>query len=207
MFPKILSQNCDDFNSDNTIYNADQKKSGSLRRHMTSYLSSEVNTYTIEVSLLGYEDPETKQIVSYNDDLYSKVGRNIARAFWDYYKIVGTIPLEDSSDEESGVPKPREQARPKSAGIVTRSFNMDRLREVAKQRKETAETFEVMSDVAGAQRDPLCTSMSYVSTVHCPHCRPVQKCNLHVGLHCHLATSWPENVSVKLLAFLNLSTT
>ena len=100
VFPKILAQNCDDFNSNNTIYNADQKKSGSVRRHMTSYLSHEVNTYTLEVSLLGYEDKDRRQIVPYTDDLYAKIGRNVTRAFWDYYKIVGTIPLEDSSDEE-----------------------------------------------------------------------------------------------------------
>ena len=40
---------------------------------MTSYLSHEVNTYTIEVSLLGYEDLDSRQIVPYTDDLYGKV--------------------------------------------------------------------------------------------------------------------------------------
>ena len=49
VFPKILSQNCEDFNCSNTIYNADQKKSGSVRRHMTTYLSNEVNTYTVGI--------------------------------------------------------------------------------------------------------------------------------------------------------------
>ena len=61
-----------------------QKKSGSVRRHMTSYLSHEVtssphpnhaqvNTYTIEVSMLGYEDLSSRQIIPYTDDLYAKV--------------------------------------------------------------------------------------------------------------------------------------
>ena len=136
VFPKILAQNCDDFNSNNTIYNADQKKSGSVRRHMTSYLSHEVNTYTLEVSLLGYEDKDRRQIVPYTDDLYAKIGRNVTRAFWDYYKIVGTIPLEDSSDEESGIPKPI--IKP----MIFKNFNMDRLKEVERQRQETALTFE-----------------------------------------------------------------
>ena len=136
VFPKILAQNCDDFNCTNTIYNADQKKSGSVRRHMTTYLSHEVNTYTLEVSLLGYEDKDRRQIVPYTDDLYAKIGRNVTRAFWDYYKIVGTIPLEDSSDEESGIPKPI--IKP----IVFKNFNMDRLKEVERQRQETALTFE-----------------------------------------------------------------
>ena len=76
MFPKVLAQNCDDFNCNNTIYNADQvchphvmfissqlfksalpmllssslpwqKKSGSVRRHMTSYLSHEVKILNV----------------------------------------------------------------------------------------------------------------------------------------------------------------
>ena len=142
VFPKILSQNCEDFNCSNTIYNADQKKSGSVRRHMTTYLSNEVNTYTIEVSLLGYEDHENRQIIPYTDQLYAKVGRNITRALWDYYKIVATIPLDESSDEESGIPKPsKEAARPKSVSQF-RSFNMDRFKQVEKQRQQTAQTFD-----------------------------------------------------------------
>ena len=42
VFPKILAQNCEDFSPANTIYNADVKKSGSVRRHMTTFLSHEV---------------------------------------------------------------------------------------------------------------------------------------------------------------------
>lgn len=140
VFPKILAQNCEDFNTTNTIYNADSKKSGSVRRHMTTYLSHEVNTYTVEVSLLGFEDKEKRQIIPYTDDLYARVGRNISRAMWDYYKIVGTIPLEDSSDEESGIPKP--SIKPN----VFKNFNMDRLREVERQRQETAQTFDDEKD-------------------------------------------------------------
>ena len=144
VFPKILAQNCEDFNATNTIYNADCKKSGSVRRHMTSYLSHEVNTYTVEVSLLGFEDKEKRQIIPYTDELYARVGRNISRAMWDYYKIVGTIPLEDSSDEESGIPKPL--AKPN----VFKNFNMDRLREVERQRQETAQTFDDEKDTASS---------------------------------------------------------
>ena len=87
-----------------------------------------------------------------------QVGRNITRAFWDYYKIVAVIPLEvastklvmtdvfvfqDSSDDECGIPKPSRDfpGRPKSAA-VTRSFNMDRLKEVERQRQQTAQTFD-----------------------------------------------------------------
>ena len=145
VFPKILAQNCEDFNATNTIYNADCKKSGSVRRHMTSYLSHEVNTYTLEVSLLGFEDKEKRQIIPYTDELYARVGRNISRAMWDYYKIVGTIPLEDSSDEESGIPKP--VVKPN----VFKNFNMDRLKEVERQRQETAQTFDDEKDAVSVK--------------------------------------------------------
>ena len=33
----------------------------------------QVNTYTIEVSMLGYEDHDSRQIIPYTDDLYAKV--------------------------------------------------------------------------------------------------------------------------------------
>jgi hypothetical protein len=42
VFPKILAQNCEDFNQTNTLYNADSRKNGCVRRHMTSYLTDEV---------------------------------------------------------------------------------------------------------------------------------------------------------------------
>ena len=114
VFPKVLAQNCDDFNCNNTIYNADQvchpclsarnclnqhcqcsyhhpflgrRKVGlwdaiwhpiSLTRWKywmlwTKKKCPQVNTYTIEVSMLGYEDHDSRQIVPYTDDLYAKV--------------------------------------------------------------------------------------------------------------------------------------
>ena len=36
-------------------------------------LGFQVNTYTIEVSMLGYEDHDSRQIIPYTDDLYAKV--------------------------------------------------------------------------------------------------------------------------------------
>ena len=152
MFPKVLAQNCDDFNCNNTIYNADQvchphvmfissqlfksalpilpssslpwqKKSGSVRRHMTSYLSHEVKILNVmnkeemspgehvhnrsfDAGLRRSRLPPNSSlhrrslcqgddhILSFKADLALQVGRNITRAFWDYYKIVAVIPLE-----------------------------------------------------------------------------------------------------------------
>ena len=40
-------------------------------------------------------DPKNpKGIVPYTDESYCRIGRNLARAMWDFYKILGVIPLE-----------------------------------------------------------------------------------------------------------------
>lgn len=92
VFPKILSQICPDFSLDNTIYNDDEAKAGSARRYFCSAVSPEVNSFTLEASLYGYIDPESDPllpvVVPYTDDMYCRIGRNLARAMWDYYKIL-----------------------------------------------------------------------------------------------------------------------
>jgi len=202
VFPKILSQNCEDFNCSNTIYNADQKKSGSVRRHMTTYLSHEVNTYTIEVSLLGYEDQEKRQIIPYTDDLYAKVGRNITRALWDYYKIVATIPLEESSDEESGIPKhSKEFARPKS-GTIFRSFNMDRLKEVERQRQQTAQTFDDAQDNTKRQTDTKSRNSSVTKSVS--YAKPRDFIRLNSGKFRKSLSVSSDNDSLDNLSYLSI---
>ena len=98
-----MAQNCpDDFSHENTIYNANPQKASTARRHFATALSPEVNSYTLEVSLLGFEDEEgdasaaAALVVPYTDEMYCRVGRNLARAFWDYFKIMGFIPLDPS---------------------------------------------------------------------------------------------------------------
>ena len=94
-----------------SIYNNDEEKLGSVRRYFCNNISPEVNTYTLEASLLGYiPDPNSDEapipgetpidpknprgIVPYTDESYCRIGRNLGRAMWDYYKILGVIPLE-----------------------------------------------------------------------------------------------------------------
>ena len=93
-----------------SIYNNDEEKLGSVRRYFCNSISPEVNTYTLEASLLGYiPDPNSDEaplpgtpidpknprgIVPYTDESYCRIGRNLARAMWDFYKILGVIPLE-----------------------------------------------------------------------------------------------------------------
>jgi hypothetical protein len=143
VFPKILSQNCPDFNQENSIYNRSAEKEGSCRRFFCSAASPEVNSYTIEVSILGYKDEATDVLVSYTDEHYSKIGRNIARAMWDYYKIMGFISLNgDDADSVEMSGNAVCMSRPKSACSV-RSFNLLRLKEVAHQRQSAARSFDV----------------------------------------------------------------
>ena len=94
-----------------SIYNNDEEKLGSVRRYFCNSISPEVNTYTLEASLLGYiPDPSSDEapipgetpidpknprgIIPYTDESYCRIGRNLGRAMWDYYKILGVIPLE-----------------------------------------------------------------------------------------------------------------
>lgn len=91
VFPKIMAQICPDFSLENTIYNDDESKAGTSRRYLCTAVSPEVNSYTLEASLYGYVDPQSDPllpiVVPYTDDMYCRIGRNIARSIWDYYKI------------------------------------------------------------------------------------------------------------------------
>ncbi len=61
VLPKILAQNCpEDFSQTNTIYNANPQKCGTARRQYAGAINkgrgqTEVNSYTLEVSALGYK--------------------------------------------------------------------------------------------------------------------------------------------------------
>ena len=81
-------------------------------------ISSEVNSYTLEISMLGYHDEEYDVDVAYTDDTYCRTGRNMARSMWDYYKILGTIPLSETQTDYYNAPN-----------IAVRSFNLYRYRD------------------------------------------------------------------------------
>ena len=141
VFPKILAKNCPDSIIEKNMYNNDGLKEGSARRFFCQKLSSEVNSYSLEASIYGYMDNENN-VVYYSDESYARIGRNVARAMWDYYKIMGTIPMDSQSstdyDRSSSV-----ALRPKSA---MSSFNLLRLREIDNQREETLMSFDFNSD-------------------------------------------------------------
>ena len=91
-------QNCPDYSLGNTFYDCDETKEGTSRRHLHATLSENVDSYSFEVSMLGYEVAEDKEgeaaVLTYSEASYHEIGRNLARSFWDYYKIMGVIPID-----------------------------------------------------------------------------------------------------------------
>jgi len=85
---------------------------------------------------LGYKDPNFEDPIPYTDDMYCRVGRNIGRALWDYYKILGIIPLEAEQPPlpTNIVTLPGGKLPP----TVLRSFNLLRLREIENQRNQVS---------------------------------------------------------------------
>ena len=62
----------------------------------------------------------------FREESYHEIGRNLARSFWDYYKIMGVIPLD-----------PSELAEDADKVAAGNAFNMNRLQEIAEQRNTT----------------------------------------------------------------------
>ena len=141
VFPKILSQNCPDYNPDNTNFNADVAKDDTARRVLGTELQSEVDCYSLEVSLLGFVlKEEQEKVYPYDEELYSFIGVNLANSFWDYYKILGNIPFYDKD--------PNCDSRQENG-----SFNLIRLREIANQREENQSQQDKSGTSQGADRD------------------------------------------------------
>ncbi|XP_076245217.1 cytosolic carboxypeptidase 6 [Calliopsis andreniformis] len=92
VLPKLLAQRAEDYEIGNTMYNQDSHKAGTARRYLCSFLKEHVNCYSIEVSMYGYNRKTTPGIFPYTEEGYYRVGRNLARVFLDYYKLMGLIP-------------------------------------------------------------------------------------------------------------------
>lgn len=68
VFPKLLSTIADDFQSDNMIFNADDRKSGSARRYVCENLSESINSYTLEVSIGGHYLKGSRVMTHYTEE-------------------------------------------------------------------------------------------------------------------------------------------
>ena len=102
LFPKLLAHNTPDFNTSQTMYNRDPNKASTARRFLCDILPSVVNVYTLQVSIYGYLQPKTGALVPYTEDAYYRLGRNLARTIFDYYKATGIIPQTIVAPPERG---------------------------------------------------------------------------------------------------------
>lgn len=68
VFPKLLSANAPDFASEHMMFNADERKHGSLRRFCCETLTDSVNAYTLEISMGGYQLKGAQDTVQYTEE-------------------------------------------------------------------------------------------------------------------------------------------
>ncbi|XP_066907359.1 cytosolic carboxypeptidase 6 [Halyomorpha halys] len=91
VFPKQLAQNVLGYEGSYTIFNRDNNKAGSARRLLCDVLKSSVNCYTLLVSFHGYYKNKSSTFKYYTEETYFKVGRNVVKAFYDYYVNMAVI--------------------------------------------------------------------------------------------------------------------
>ncbi|KAJ8679497.1 hypothetical protein QAD02_015284 [Eretmocerus hayati] len=122
VLPKLLAQLAEDYEPKNTMFNQDAHKEGTARRYLCSILSEHVNCYTLHVSMHGYTRKGTTDILPYTEESYYRVGRNLARALLEYYKLTGLIPSglpDQPSSKRSRQSRQRQRAprepRPRTA--------------------------------------------------------------------------------------------
>uniref|UniRef100_T1JBE5 Peptidase M14 domain-containing protein n=1 Tax=Strigamia maritima TaxID=126957 RepID=T1JBE5_STRMM len=110
LFPKLLGQVAEDFNPGASVYNRDPNKNGTARRFFANTLRDKANCYTLEVSFFGYHPrngSDTSLLVPYTDEGFpqqradKRLGRNLARAFFQYYVVTNHIPAAESAAQSS----------------------------------------------------------------------------------------------------------
>ncbi|XP_075341428.1 cytosolic carboxypeptidase 6 isoform X3 [Odontesthes bonariensis] len=75
----------------NTSFNRDVVKAGTGRRFLGGLLDDSSYCYTLEVSFYSYMTAGSTAPVPYTEETYTKLGRNVARTFLDYYKLNNLI--------------------------------------------------------------------------------------------------------------------
>ncbi|EDV22329.1 uncharacterized protein TRIADDRAFT_28493 [Trichoplax adhaerens] len=90
IFPKLLSNNADDFSMAKTCFNKDAVKAGTGRRFLGSYLNPNALCYTLEVSCYGYQNV-ANSITPYTEEGFMRLGRSFAKTFVDYYELNGCV--------------------------------------------------------------------------------------------------------------------
>nr|XP_018914679.1 PREDICTED: cytosolic carboxypeptidase 6 [Bemisia tabaci] len=95
VFPKLLAQNTDCFAPQNTMFNRDSNKANTARRYLCDVLKDSVNCYSVLVSYYGYNHPVTNEHISFTEESYYRLGRNIVQTYLEYYKVTGVIHVTE----------------------------------------------------------------------------------------------------------------
>ncbi|CAH8612819.1 unnamed protein product [Heterobilharzia americana] len=90
-FPSLLSQFAEDFSLPQTNFNKDSVKAGTGRRTLGGILDDHTLCYTLEVSFYSYTDMLTNEMIPYTEEKYARLGRNLARTFYEYYLNEGLL--------------------------------------------------------------------------------------------------------------------
>jgi len=86
IFPKLMCNHADDFSFANTAFNRDAVKAGTGRRFLGGILDDSSYCYTLEVSFYNFFNSSSIS-TSYSEELYMRIGRNLCKTFFDYYKL------------------------------------------------------------------------------------------------------------------------
>nr|CAH8873658.1 unnamed protein product [Trichobilharzia regenti] len=90
-FPSLLSQFAEDFSLPQTNFNKDSLKAGTGRRTLGGILDDSTLCYTLEVSFYSYTNMLTGEMIPYTEEKYARLGRNLARTFYEYYLNEGLL--------------------------------------------------------------------------------------------------------------------
>ncbi|CAH8872289.1 unnamed protein product [Trichobilharzia szidati] len=90
-FPSLLSQFAEDFSLPQTNFNKDSLKAGTGRRTLGGILDDHTLCYTLEVSFYSYTNMLTGEMIPYTEEKYARLGRNLARTFYEYYLNEGLL--------------------------------------------------------------------------------------------------------------------
>lgn len=104
VFPRLLFNNAGDFSLSNTSLNRDAAKAGTGRRYLGNSLNTAAHCYTLEVSFAGYVTGYGQVTRPYTDDMYHRLGRQVAKTFFDFYKLNPSVLnacLNSSCEEKS----------------------------------------------------------------------------------------------------------
>ncbi|CAH8589860.1 unnamed protein product [Schistosoma turkestanicum] len=100
-FPSLLSQFAEDFSLPQTNFNRDTLKAGTGRRTLGGILDDHTICYTLEVSFYSYTNMLTNEMIPYTEEKYARLGRNLARTFYEYYSSEGLFCRTSSSRSNS----------------------------------------------------------------------------------------------------------